>query len=572
MAIVQNANDEHQFLFAVNAISMVKSDALFSYVAPTNVIAWLLTPLRFVFPFRQFVRLNRTVIKVTHFPVLLMIYTYERVFLRKAAFDPAEMVEQRGRPLLKGGAFDSPGMRLFSPQHGRLREPSVATHQKDRALDEVFRRPFRGSTFRGTQKSHERRQTSNVVNSWMSTMGPNGRGPPPDEQDRAVLDRLEARRVAHRQSLLEMRRRQRPSRLRDFTQATMSIASDPEDLGVNERFQRTPYFKENSDLPAISVEDLPQQTDADGDDELITNDEDENTPSDLPTTIKGIKAQDGSADDDEYFQATPKAESKMPPLSTSESSSHAKFPTLGKTAAGRSNAYRPDRVSTRVKHTRNVSSNTVLYDPLPGLAESSSSPSRKAITARNSAKNSGTLTPVTAGRRTPKRQSVANARARPIMPPRNLFQSAPDLAGMLMLERGRDRQSSLNMDLGSDLGDNKVVSGGLIGAVPSSFATQMAFATGAMRAKQAAVAETDDQNRMSKLMLARMNTLEEGFRDILQEFKGWRKEETRSTGDGAEVKFSKVKIKKPSKKMDKTEVQPKDAEGSAEPETGERET
>ena len=63
MAIVQNANEEHQFVFAVNAISMVKSDALFSYVAPTNVIAWFLTPLRFALPFRQYVRLNRTVIK-----------------------------------------------------------------------------------------------------------------------------------------------------------------------------------------------------------------------------------------------------------------------------------------------------------------------------------------------------------------------------------------------------------------------------------------------------------------------------------------------------------------------------
>ena len=38
MAIVQNANEEHQFVFAVNTFSMVKSDALFSYVAPTNIL------------------------------------------------------------------------------------------------------------------------------------------------------------------------------------------------------------------------------------------------------------------------------------------------------------------------------------------------------------------------------------------------------------------------------------------------------------------------------------------------------------------------------------------------------
>src|SRR5208282_5542594 len=64
MAIVQNANEEHQFVFAVNTISMVKSDALFSYIPPTNILAWLLAPLRYVMPFPRFVKLNRTIIKV----------------------------------------------------------------------------------------------------------------------------------------------------------------------------------------------------------------------------------------------------------------------------------------------------------------------------------------------------------------------------------------------------------------------------------------------------------------------------------------------------------------------------
>ena len=557
MAIVQNANEEHQFVFAVNTISLVKSDALFSYVAPTNVIAWLLTPLRFVLPFRQFVRLNRTVIKVTHFPVLLIIYTYERMFLRSAAFEPTDLVEQRGRTAVKRGVFDNPsaGLRLFSPRQHRLREPSVATYQKDRALDEVFRRPFQGNTLRGTQKSHERRQTSNAVNNWMSTMGPNGTANPPDEQDRSVLDRLEARRLAHRQSLFEIRRRQ-AGQTRNFTQATMSIASDPEEFATTGYPPRTLRGRENSDLPPMSVDDLPQQTDTDGDDELITNDEDENIMSDPPTTTTGTRAIDFSPaidQQEDYFQATPKAKLKTPPLSTSQSSNHAKAPIFDHTVVPRSNAHRPNRGPNRATHSRNFSSNTVLYDPVRETPDSSTSPSRKAITVRNSTKNSGSLTPVTAGRRTPKRPILGAVRARPIMPPRNLFQSAPDLAGMLMLDQGRGRRSSLTMDLGSDLGDNKAVGGGFIGAVPSSFATQMAFATGAMRAKQAAAGENDDQNRMGKLMLARMNTLEEGFRDILKEFKDWRKDETRSTGDdGPEIKFGKTRTKKPARKDEKT--------------------
>lgn len=550
MAIVQNANEEHQFLFAVNTISLVKSDALFSYVAPTNVIAWLLTPLRFFLPFRQFLRFNRTVIKITHFHILFAIYTYERMFLQSAAVEPMDLVEQRGRPSAIAGVT-STGLRLFSPR--RLREPSVATYQKDRALDEVFRRPFRGKTLRDTQKSHDRRKTSNVVNSWMSTMGPNGTtANPPDEQDRTTLDRLEARRLAHRQSLLEIKRRQ-GGLTRDFTQTTMSIASDPEDLGPANRPLRRLPIREDSDLLAMSLDGFPQQTDADGDDELVTNDEDENVLSDPPAFTKGAGAIDFHPfkdDDTDYPQATPTAKRRSPPQRKSQQPSPAKIPTLDQATPPRPNAYRPNRGPNRVAmHSRNFSTNTVVYDPIGETADSSSSPSRKAITGRNSARNSGTMTPVTAGRRTPKRQAPGAARARPIMPPRNLFQSAPNLAGMLMLDQENGRRSSLTMDLGSDIGDNKAVAGGLVGAIPSSFATQMAFATGAMRAKQTATKENDDQNRMGKLMLARMNTLEEGFRDILKEFKDWRKDESRSTGDDRpEIKFSKTRPKKSARK------------------------
>ena len=541
MAIVQNANDEHQFVFAVNTISMVKSDALFSYVAPTNVISWILSPLRLVLPFRQFVKINRTVIKVTHFPILFLIYAYERTFLTHTTFDITDPVEQRGRPI--GNAFGAPGtaLNLFSPRQPRLREPSVATHQKDRALDEVFRRPFRDNTIRNTQKSHERRKTSNVVNSWMQNMGPNGTANPPDEQDRSVVERLEARKLAHRQSLLAMKRRQL-GRSREFTQPTMSVASDPEERGTGQLPLRSLRFMDDSDLPTVSMDDVPQQTDADGDDELVTNDEDENILSDPPTNTANSldeisRHRDGRAED--YFpHQSPIAKTRLPPLSASWSSSRPRIPTLNQPVQPRSNAYRPNRGA----HSRNTSNATVLYDPVVPSNDSSSSPSRKAITARNSARNtgSGTQTPVTAGRRTPKRQVPGAARPRPIMPPRDLFQSAPDLAGMLMMDTRRGRRSSLTMDLGSDIGDNKAVGGGFVGAIPSSFATQMAFATGAMRAKQRATGESEDQRMMGKLMLARMNTLEEGFRDILKEVKDLRKDETRSAGDDRlEVKNSK---------------------------------
>ena len=523
MAIVQNANEEHQFVFAVNTISMVKSDALFSYIAPTNILAWLLTPLRYALPFRQFVRINRTVIKITHFPVLFVIYLYERVILRGAMLEATELVEQRGRSGPHVRAFDAPtaGLNLFSPQPHRLREHSVATFHKDRALAEVFRRPFRDETVRATRKSHERRKTSNVVNSWMQNMGPNGTASPPAEQDHSIVDRLETRRRLHRRSQNFQRRR---GSARDFSLANRSVASDPEDFLNSEYPPRPMLHRDDSDLPTMSMEDLPEQTDGDGDDELVTNDDDENMTIDRKTDINDSNEPNKKNHGRDYFES-PRADPvtqnvlsfKLPPIDI---------------PAVQSSPTRPQRR----RHVRNVSTTTILYNPTTPVTEGSSSPSFNATTAKNSARNtapnSGAITPASAGKRTPKRATPGTARARPVMPSRSAFQSAPNLAGMLMMDnRMEGRRPSLVMDIGSDIGDNKAIGGGFVGAIPSSFATQMAFATGAMHAGRGGAGGDDDQQRMSRLMLARMNNLEEGFKDIIREVKDWRREDNRSNAD-----------------------------------------
>ena len=552
MAIVQNANEEHQFVFAVNAISMVKSDALFSYIAPTNVIAWLLAPLRLLIPFRQFVRVNRTVIKVTHFPVLFIIYAYERLILRGTLFEPTDLVQRRGRPGLEVRAFETrtAGLHVFSPKLNRLREPSVATFQKDRALEEVFRRPFRDNTVRNTQKSHERRKTSNVVNHWMSNMGPNGTASPPVEQDRSIVDRLESRRVVPRRSY-NATGTKKASRTRDFTEATtMSIVSDPEDF-IGNGSSRLPFqlSREASELPTMSA-DGPTQTDADGDDELVTNDDEDLITLDHPmTTAENPKSQSTQYhESNDYFQHTPTARTRIPHFETSQVYSFkAKSSPPEQLIATRSTAITPPKRARH--HNRIPSSTTIVYDPpVQNSSSSTSSRSRKAITARNSARNTGTATPnnlsTSAGGRTPKRLLTPRpAKPRPIMPARSAFQSAPDLTGMMGFNTRRDRRSSLTMDLGSDLGDNKAVGGGFVGAVPASLATQMAFATVGMRARNAVQREEDDQSRMSKLMLARMNALEEGFREVIKEVKDMRREGGEGKGKGS----AKVKSKKEEK-------------------------
>ncbi|KAL8943024.1 MAG: hypothetical protein Q9216_001312 [Gyalolechia sp. 2 TL-2023] len=537
MAVVQNANEEHQFVFAVNAISMVKSDALFSYVAPTNVLAWVLAPLRLVLPFRDFVKVNRTAIKVTHFPILFLIYAYERIVLQGQTFEATDLIMQRGRA--RNNETPASALRLFSPAHGRLREPSVATFHKDRVLAEVFKQPFRDNTIRNAQKSQDRRKTSNVVNHWMSGMGPNGTASPPLEQDPQVVNRLEARRIAHRRSQL-LQRRARAGRRPSFTAATMSVASDPEEFNLVAATDSPDHRQPEMDVPTISMEDVPQQTDADGDDELITNDDDENITLDQRLTpVRGIRSTGTEKEtEDDYFQRTPTASSRrMLPLPFQQAQQ-------GRTAPP-PRPIGPIRTTMRPAkaHVRHTSTNTIIHDPTPQSTNSSSSPSRKATTARNSARNagsgSGAITPASAGRRTPKRQQIGAARARPIMPPRTAFQSAPNLAGMVALDSSRQRPSNFALDLGSDIGDNKALGGGFVGVIPSSFATQMAYASN-MKTGQASRGN-DDQQRMSKLMLARFNQLEEGFREVIKEVKDWKRDDTKSADERPVSRRGKTK-------------------------------
>jgi len=75
----------------------------------------------------------------------------------------------------------------------------------------------------------------------------------------------------------------------------------------------------------------------------------------------------------------------------------------------------------------------------------------------------------------------------------------------------------------SDLGLDQNAQG-ILGAVPSSFATQMALATGGLKGfggRDAAKGD-DTDGMMGRLMLARMKTLEEGFAEVVREFRGMR--------------------------------------------------
>ncbi|KAI9847074.1 MAG: hypothetical protein M1837_003192 [Sclerophora amabilis] len=541
MAIVANANEEHQFLFAVNTISMVKSDALFSYVAPTNVIAWLIAPLRYFLSFRRFVKLNRTVIKVTHFPVLFTIFAYERIILRAALLDPSDLIDNAADPHKRQMAFNGGNgkVNFFSP-HSRRRHGSVANLQRDRALDEVFKRVPKDGASETTNNNKRGQKASNAVDHWMQGMGPDGRASPPMEQDRSIVDRLETRRSSMRRP--QVFRRRADSGKGKLRASSQSVASDPEDFHSSGLHPAYRPHAGGREVSMMSMNSIVEQTDADGDDELLTNDEDENEN----ITLDRGTTNENEADDEESFFKTPTKASFNPQIVGSFPSSihRARFqlPTARQKAEATST---PPRDANSRHHSRKVSSSTMIFNPPQGNMESSSSSAPMMSGPSRAPKDSGTHTPKSAGgRKSPRRPNLPQpSRPRPIMPTRTQFQSAPNLAGMAGLypstnprggQRLRHRASSLALDLTSDIG----IGDQLIGAVPSSFATQMAMATAA-----AAHARTggrgagpgdignlgrnaaDDSRMMSRLVLARMKTLEEGFHEVLKEVKEMRNQD-----------------------------------------------
>lgn len=512
MRIVQNANQEHQFLFAVNTISMVKSDALFSYVAPTNVIAWLVTPFRYLVPFRQFIKINRTIIKITHAPILFTICFYEKAILSSRVVEAMDLVDpspQKDSPI----PWRPSRFRAFSTKASRLvREPSVATYQKDQALEEVFRRPI---GLEERPSSIRKRQANNVIKDWMQEIG-SGPVHTPEEQDSTVGDHLE---MPLRRPQFLFRKRLVP-RGRNFTETTRSVASNPEDRMSH---VVTPAFvprRRTSNSPARSRQ-LSQHTDMEGDDELDSNEGSHEEGSEKETMT----------DDDNVAESPEKTTPKF----------YSSRPSTARLLSRKTSPVR------RPKHLRTVSGATMLYNPTGSPNEGTEgriTPSRPRHDSSEDDHDadedldeledhrmpgfSNSADPGTVKRRS---NTPSNARIASIGNP----MSVPELDGLYMgnqLSSRRGLRPQL-FDLGSDLGDNKAVAGGFTGMVPSSFNTQIGFPQPRRDMPQ------QTQDMLSKLVLARMNNIEEGFREVIKEVKDLRRNgSSRSGSRSGEVRIA----------------------------------
>ncbi|KAJ6494659.1 receptor-activated Ca2+-permeable cation channel [Mycena vitilis] len=169
-----NATQEHLFQFAISTIEGVKADALFSYQPPFNLLAFVvLKPASYCVSPRTLHTLNVLLIKITSFPILILISLYERYFatgqsLRESSRDAAHTLfnslprQIKNMPLVEAlvGSTSSDlyeaifeidsvaGPGLFDDSDDDEDFPqlrSVASHDTITSVDRVRRRPSRVS-------------------------------------------------------------------------------------------------------------------------------------------------------------------------------------------------------------------------------------------------------------------------------------------------------------------------------------------------------------------------------------------------------------------------------------------
>ncbi|KAK6193854.1 Sister chromatid cohesion protein 2 [Pestalotiopsis sp. IQ-011] len=491
-AIASNAEQEHQFLFAINTISMVKNDALFSYVAPGNIIAWLLMPLGYVMPIRDFVRMNRTAIKLTHWPLLLGIFCYEKYFLTSDIYEPTDLVENHGRHRSRMISFADPASRtaLFSPNIGVF-EGSVAGQQKDQALAEVFWRVPDASTFR-QQRRQERRKSQTAIRNWMDQNDDN-QGPPLSHWPTMDSRRSGGSRFTRRfRTVSDVR----------------SAASDPADLISNTGFPSGgPFGTYRGFSPGQQPEDK-DQTDADGDDELVTNDdEDEVATEDQRATKSRFEKEE-----EDYF-TTPVA-TRFGVLAP------ASFTSTRSSVPAAIASPRPPR--RQGLHSRTMSTNTILYAPQEvrnALANAAASGSESERTPappsrpRSSRQTTAVAaTPVSSGPRSPRRSVYVQPAVRPRpIPSKTNTERPPLVSAPSRSRRPLNDDMEINSDLGLDTSNVEVFSG-----IPASFQTQMAWATGQLKGATRKNQDQEHSDRLTRLMLAKMKALEERFDNVVE--------------------------------------------------------
>jgi hypothetical protein len=455
-------------------------------------------PLRYVMSMRDFVRMNRTCIKLTHWPLLFCIFVYEKYFLASSIYEPTDLVENYGHSRSRVISFADPASRtaIFSP-NVRAREGSIAGQQQDRALEEVFKHPPDAGALR-QQRRQERRKSQTAIRTWMEQNDDNNDDDDGDPEPPASLwPTMDSRRSGGSRFTRRFR----------TVSDVRSAASDPADLMSNSGFPLGRFGQ--YDIAARGQQrEEKDQTDADGDDELVTNDEDEDEVA--TEDQRGSRSHQEAAVMEDYF-TTPVA-TRFGTLAPSSFSSARSSKPLTATASPRAGPSRRQGL-----HSRTLSTNTILYAPQSAAVNSESEEPIRVQPRPKSNRQTPIATPISGGGyRSPRKIIYAAPPTRPRPIP---SKTAPARPPLLSAPDPRLRKlPSIDVDINSDMGLDHDGHNDF-GAVPSSFATQMALATGQLKGLMRNKEAREDSDRMSRLVLARMKTLEEGFADVVREIR-----------------------------------------------------
>jgi hypothetical protein len=436
---------------------MVKNEAIFTYLAPMNLIAWVLHPFRWVLPFRKFVRLNRTLVKITHLPLLAAIYLYERTMLRSSVVVPTDAITNHNPGSQSTlTAFKTPNDLLSPVGRSIRRKTSIASQQQEQVLEQVFAQPYRrGATMQSDRSELDGK--GSVVDSWMSNVL--SASPPTETEGFVRGSRKPLRRGRGTRNKFGGIREHYSSmaqRLpaREFSM-TRSTRSQPEDFVGIAGVSKEP-FSEN-DLGA----DADNEANSIGGDETTEESAHDmvygkrKSPKVIPSKLSASTGPPG--------RVSPSVSSKASRTGQDSSLFEEVIASL------------PPQQRRR-HHERTESSNTVLFNPV----------------RRNTGSDDGVacITNRKTGNRTPgggslgKSQPQTATKPRPITnKSRQFLQPTPALAVL------QDGNQSIRMMMQT-------------ADVPSSFATQMAMAT------------SGGDILLNRLVLVKIGALEESMKDI----------------------------------------------------------
>ncbi|KAI1345217.1 nonselective cation channel [Xylariaceae sp. FL0016] len=146
--IVANATSEIQFRKAVLTLEGVKSDAIFAYQPPFNIIALgILVPLKFVVSPRWFHKIHVATVRTINLPVLLIIALLERRLLwsdPEYSQDPSEQLPRKRR---KGWFWEKWRITTHGDIHAVFQLAPPDSVEEDIAVDDelthhMIRRQF----------------------------------------------------------------------------------------------------------------------------------------------------------------------------------------------------------------------------------------------------------------------------------------------------------------------------------------------------------------------------------------------------------------------------------------------